>query len=180
MASDARAGALAGAGDARVSRVLCRADQFAEDHFLPPLRRLALAPCALAPKPEGQRVVGADGKDRRALVATRQDQPSLAATSLSRQTPEVGAECVSSARSDLSGGRRVKPASLPGWGESNEPLIDGRTRQETSKWSRALASTNQKQACHGTTQPTLGATLSGTAPTRSRNVPAYSRPHSEV
>jgi hypothetical protein len=28
----------------------------------------------------------------------------------------VRAECVSSARSDLSGGRRVKPASLPGWG----------------------------------------------------------------
>jgi hypothetical protein len=42
-------------------------------------------------------VVGADGTDRRALVATRQDQPSLAATPLPRQTPEVGAECVSSA-----------------------------------------------------------------------------------
>jgi len=56
--------------------------------------------------------VDADATDRRALVATRQDQPSLAAASLSRQTPEVGAECVSSARSDLSGGCRVKPASL--------------------------------------------------------------------
>ena len=54
-----------------------------------------------------------DGADGRALVATRQDQPSLAAASLPRQTPEVGAECVSSARSDLSGGRRMKPASLP-------------------------------------------------------------------
>jgi hypothetical protein len=31
----------------------------------------------------------------------------------------VGAECVSSARSDLSGGRRVKPVSLPGWGVSH-------------------------------------------------------------
>lgn len=62
-----------------------------------------------------------------------QDQPSLAATPLPRQTPEVGAECVSSARSDLSGGRRVKPASLvrcqllgwqrcqPGGKESGEP-----------------------------------------------------------
>ena len=68
----------------------------------------------LAPEPEGQRLVDADGENRRTLVATRQDQPSLAAASLPRQTPEVGAECVSSARSDLSGGRRVKPASLPG------------------------------------------------------------------
>ena len=59
--------------------------------------------------------------DRCALVATCQDQPSLAAASLPRQTPEVGAECVSSARSDLSGGRRVKPASLPGW--VSKPLI---------------------------------------------------------
>ena len=73
---------------------------------------VALATRALAPKPEGPRHVGADGADRRALAATRQDQPSLAATPLPRQTPEVGAECVSSARSDLSGGRRVKPASL--------------------------------------------------------------------
>ena len=77
--------------------------QFAEDHVLPPLRRLALAARAFAPKPEGQRVVGADGEDRRALVATRQDQSSLAGASFSRQTPEVGAERVSSARSDLSG-----------------------------------------------------------------------------
>ena len=110
----ARTGALAGAGGARLSRVPRRADQFAEDHVLPLSRRVALATRALAPKPEGPRHVGADGADRRALAATRQDQPSLAAIPLPRQTPEVGAECVSSARSDLSGGRRVKPASLPG------------------------------------------------------------------
>jgi hypothetical protein len=67
----ARTGALAGAGGARLSRVLCRADQFAEDHVLPPLRRLALATRALAAKPEGQRVVDANGTDRRALVAAR-------------------------------------------------------------------------------------------------------------
>ena len=69
-------------------------------------RHVALATRALAPQPEGQRLVDADGTDRRALDATRQDQPSLAAASLPRQTPEVGAECVRSARSDLSGGRR--------------------------------------------------------------------------
>ena len=56
----------------------------------------------------------ADGPDRRALVDTLEDQPSLAAAPLPRETPEVGAECVSSACSNLSGGRRVKPASLAG------------------------------------------------------------------
>ena len=108
-------GALAGAGGARLSRVPRRADQFAKDHVLQISRHVALATRAPAPKPEGSRYVGADRTDHRALAATRQDQPSLAATPLPRQTPEVGAECVSSARSDLSGGRRVKPASLTGW-----------------------------------------------------------------
>ena len=83
--------------------LLRRADQLAEDHVLPPLYRLARTTRALAAKPEGQRVVDPDGTDRRALAATSQDQPSLAAIPLPRQTPEVGAECVSSARSDLSG-----------------------------------------------------------------------------
>ena len=112
----ARTGALAVAGGARLSRVPRRADQFAKDHVLQISRHVALATRALAPKPEGPRHVGADWTDRRALAPTRQDQPSLAAIPLPRQTPEVGAECVSSARSALSGGRRVKPASLPGWG----------------------------------------------------------------
>jgi len=56
------------------------------------------------------------GPDRRALGATRQDQPSLAAAPLPRQTPEVGAACGSSACLDLSGGRRWKLRPyLPGW-----------------------------------------------------------------
>ena len=70
------------------------------------LRGVALATRALTPQPEGQRLVDADGADRRAVDATRQHQPSLAAASLPRQTPEVGAECARSARSDLFGGRR--------------------------------------------------------------------------
>ena len=44
----------------------------------------------------------------------RQGHLSLAATSLPRQTPEVGAECVNSACSDLSSGRRMKPGPLLG------------------------------------------------------------------
>jgi hypothetical protein len=51
--------------------------------------------------------VGKNGADRRALASTRQDQPPVSATTLHRQTSKVGAECVSSARSDLSGGRGV-------------------------------------------------------------------------
>jgi len=51
--------------------------------------------------------MGADGANCRALAAVRQDHSRLAAETLPRQTPEVGAECVSSARSDLSGARPV-------------------------------------------------------------------------
>ena len=86
----ARTGALAGAGGARLPRVPRRADQLAEDHVLPLSRRVALATRALAPKPEGPRHVDADGADRRALVATRQDQPSLAATTASSSNTRGG------------------------------------------------------------------------------------------
>ena len=69
--------------------------------------------------------MGADGPGRRALDATHQDQPSLVAASLPRQTPEAGAEYVSSACSDLSGGRKVKPASLPVMGEAQGAPVRG-------------------------------------------------------
>lgn len=49
----------------------------------------------------------ADDGDRRALDTIRQNPAPLAATALPRPTPEVGAECVGSARSDLSGGPGV-------------------------------------------------------------------------
>ena len=45
--------------------------------------------------------------DRRALDTIRQNPAPLAAATLPRPTPKVGAECVGSARSDLSGGRGV-------------------------------------------------------------------------
>jgi len=108
----ARTGPLAGPSDARLFRVSCRADQRAEDHVLSPPCRVALATRALAPQPEGRRSMAADEPDRRTLVATRPRPAPLAAAALPRQTPKVGAECVRSARSDLSGGRRVTPASL--------------------------------------------------------------------
>jgi hypothetical protein len=57
-----------------------------------------------AQPPEGRSAMVADGPDSRALAAARQGPAPLAATALPRPTPEVGAECVSSARWELSGG----------------------------------------------------------------------------
>ena len=91
-------------GYLRVSR---RADQLAADHVVRVPRGLALAARAHAAQPESLRPVAADEAARRALDSIRQGPAPLAATTLHRPTPEVGAECVSSARSDLSGGRGV-------------------------------------------------------------------------
>lgn len=72
-----------------------------------PTAEESLAARADAAQPEGLHPVAADEAARRALDPIRQGPTPLAAIPLSRQTPEVGAECVSSARSDLSGGRGV-------------------------------------------------------------------------
>src|SRR4051794_19572503 len=59
---------------------------------------------------ERLRPLAADEAARRAPDSPdsiRQDPTPLAAITLPRPTPEVGAECVSSACSDLSGGRGV-------------------------------------------------------------------------
>ena len=110
----ARAGARTGAlaGRARLSRVPRRADQFAKDHVLQIPRRPWHWRRRSRAEAEGSRHVGADRTDRRALAATRQDQPSLAAIPLPRQTPEVsGARVRYAAPARISsGGRRVKPA----------------------------------------------------------------------
>ena len=80
---------------------------------------------ALSRRSQKGRVTWARMADRRALAATRQDPTSLAAATLPRQTPEVGAECVSSARSDLSGGRRVTCVPT---GMSSVPICNGQRR----------------------------------------------------
>ena len=56
---------------------------------------------------KGPRDLDTLGAARRALAAARQGPAPVSAATLHRQTPEVGAECVSSARSDLFGGRGV-------------------------------------------------------------------------
>jgi hypothetical protein len=99
---------LAAAGDG-IALAFCwsHAHQLAADDSLRFPCGPALAASAHAPQPEGLRPMAADEADCRALNTIRQNPTSLAATTLPRQIPEVGAECVSSARSDLSGGRGV-------------------------------------------------------------------------
>ena len=99
-----------GAGSAKWCAAISRsrgADQLAGDHVLRALCRLALEAGARAPQPKGPRDLDTDGANRRAVAAARQGSTSASAASLHRQTPEVGAECVGSARSDLSEGRGV-------------------------------------------------------------------------
>src|SRR6202044_1146637 len=96
-------------GGARVSRASCRADERASDYFLRLLRHLALEAGAWASQPKGAGELGTNGANRRALAAACPGPSSLSAATLHRQTPKVGAESVSSARSDLSGGARGNP-----------------------------------------------------------------------
>jgi len=96
-------------------------------HAVPPTRRRSRPSCTTSPgtgsgrwgagalQPKGARDLDTDGANRRSVAAARQGPAPVSAATLHRQTPEVGAECVSSARSDLSGGRPVTgvPCTLP-------------------------------------------------------------------
>ena len=90
-------------GSARVSRVSRSAHQGGGDHGLRSLRHLALEAGARSSQPERAGDVGTEGLTRHAVASIRPDHPPLSAATLRRQTPEVGAECVISARSHLSG-----------------------------------------------------------------------------
>ena len=70
-------------------------------------RHRPLAAHAAAAQPEGRLDVGADGEAGRRLAPQTAHPSSLAAAALRRQTPEVGAVCGNSARTDLCGGRPV-------------------------------------------------------------------------
>jgi len=97
-----RAGALSRPRGARLFRVSRGAHQLAVKTILPARRHLALEAGARAPQPKGPRDLDTDGANRRAVAAARQGSTSASAAPLHRQTPEVGAECVGSARSDPS------------------------------------------------------------------------------
>src|SRR6202023_176523 len=64
---------------------------------------------------EGHLDVGADAETRQSLAPAAAHPSPLARAALRRQTPEVGAECVNSACSDLCGGcaaMRIPTANL--------------------------------------------------------------------
>ena len=103
----ARVGALAGAGAALLLRVSRRAHHLAAHDGVRLPRGPVLAARADAAQPEGLCPVAADQVARCTLDSIGQGPTPVAAIPLSRQTPEVGAECGRSAGSDLSGGRGV-------------------------------------------------------------------------
>jgi hypothetical protein len=82
----------------------------------------------LAPaQPEGQDDMGDGGQAGRPLASRAPDISSLAGSTLSRQTPEVGAVCGNAARMVLCGGRPVTgvPTAI-------NSLIDNERRPEKS------------------------------------------------
>ena len=66
-----------------------------------------LEPGARAPQAKGPSDLDTHVAAHRTSAGAREDRAPISAATLHRQTREVGAECVSSARSDLSGGRGV-------------------------------------------------------------------------
>src|SRR5450755_4994564 len=96
---------MARAGRRRVLRLPCRADQQRGIIRVPLPRRCALASATVPAQPESVRGVGADGETGRRIPPKATYPPSLAKCAVCRQTPEVGAVCGNSARTDLCGGR---------------------------------------------------------------------------
>ena len=96
---------MAGANRRRILRLPRRANQqYGVTCVSIPCRR-ALALAALPSEPEGVCGMGTDGETGRRIPPKAPYPASLAKCAVCRQTPEVGAECGNSARSDLCGGR---------------------------------------------------------------------------
>ena len=105
---------VAGGGE----RLLCvprGAHQFQGAGIIPTTRHRHLAAHATAAQPEGQDDTQADGRHREQLAAPSSHPSPLAKRTICRQPPEVGAECVNRACSDLCGGRSAMgvPTAIP-------------------------------------------------------------------
>jgi hypothetical protein len=85
----------------------CSTYELAGTVGVPPSRVGALEARAFSAQPESGLHVGTHAETRRGLASSRPYPASLAGAALRRQTPEVGAECLNWACSDLSGGRAV-------------------------------------------------------------------------
>src|ERR1700684_1145565 len=90
--------------DERQFRLLRGADQHIPAVGLPLSHQHHLVPKSAATQPAASAVVGTDGPTYQAVPTVTARAAPVAKPSVSRQILEVGAECVSSARSDLCGG----------------------------------------------------------------------------
>jgi RNA-directed DNA polymerase len=105
MRAKPQARGLAGAGRDRLLQLSRSADQLSVTVCFPRPRGRSLATLAPATQSAGQNQVGADHEACRRLAPKAANPASLAARSLRRQTPKVGAVCGNPARTVLCGGR---------------------------------------------------------------------------
>src|SRR5262249_57589296 len=97
----------------RLLQLPCRAYQCPDTGHVPPSRHRLVATHAAAAESKGLVHVGADDEVGRRLAPETNSPSSMAKRALRRHTPEVGAVCGKAARTVLSGGRAMKPTSLP-------------------------------------------------------------------
>jgi hypothetical protein len=101
--ADRRAGTVARDHDDRLLRLLRGADQHIPAVGLPLSHQHNLVPKSAATRPAASADVGTDDPTYQAVPTVTARAAPVAKPSVPRQTLEVGAECVSSARSDLCG-----------------------------------------------------------------------------
>ncbi len=102
--ADRRAGTVAWSHDEGPFRLLRGANQHLPAVGLPLSHQHSLVPKSAATQPAAPADVGTDGPTYRAIPTVTARSAPVAKPSVHRQSLEVGAECVSSARSDLCGG----------------------------------------------------------------------------
>ena len=99
-----RTGKVAGPSRSRLLRVPRSADEYPCTQRVPSPRHGPMATLAQAAKPTGPDHLGTDSEVGGRLPPETPHPSSLASRAVCRQSPEVGAECLNGARSDLCGG----------------------------------------------------------------------------
>ena len=107
-----RTGKVAGPSRSRLLRVSRSADEYPCTQRVPSPRHGPMATLAQAAKPTGPDHLGTDSEAGGRLPPETPHPSSLAFRAVCRHSPEVGAECLNGARSDLCGGRAMKCTSL--------------------------------------------------------------------
>src|SRR6476620_11793925 len=98
---------MAEASRHRILRLSRRANQQRGAERLPILRGGPMAAQPSTAQPEGSHHVATGSETGRRLAATTESPSPLAAETVRRQAPEVGAVCGNPARTELCGGRSV-------------------------------------------------------------------------